>query len=294
MPTTSRQYVVLAAGIYQIGGPYVAGGTRTLVGAGASQTVLKTTNEGPVVRIEPGADISFERLRITEGVFAGTIGSGRGIECPLMPTGPRKFRVIDSDVSNNAGEGVFATACSVELLRSTFNNNYSGASLINGSINVERSVFSMNSVDGLYAGGVGDCFVSNSFMVRNQVGATISVCDNSTRFEFNTIVDNAQGIACYSPASNPKKVAPSNNIIARNQTNIPDTGVGPCLYPGSLIASNVATLNFKSPDAAPYDYHLNVGSVAIDAAAVSGLLVDFDGEQRPQGAARDVGADEAQ
>jgi hypothetical protein len=43
------------------------------------------------------------------------------------------------------------------------------------------------------------------------------------------------------------------------------------------------------------DYHITAGSVAIDAAdPITSTDHDYDGEARPKGAARDVGADEAQ
>jgi len=288
-----RQYILLAAGIHVAPGPYIVTGRRSLVGRGSSETTLKATNEGSVVRIEAGSDTSIERLRITEGVFAGTIGSGRGIECPLMPTGPRTLRVIDADVSNNDAEGVYADGCSVELTRSTFQSNSTGAMLINGPIRVERSTFAHNPTEGLFAAGVGDCYVANSFIVRNGNGAFMGVCDNSATFEFNTIVDNVgRGLNCNSPASAAGRVSAPNNIVARNGTNVFANGTTGCTYAGTLISIDVSALAFESPDASPYDYHLRAGSIAIDGSTASSIPVDFDGELRPRGNGRDIGADE--
>ena len=55
----------------------------------------------------------------------------------------------------------------------------------------------------------------------------------------------------------------------------------------------MAQLHFAHADAAPYDYHLGQGSIAIDAAAGPPIDHDYDGESRPKGNAADVGADEA-
>ncbi|MDB4956670.1 MAG: hypothetical protein JWO36_4239, partial [Myxococcales bacterium] len=62
--------------------------------------------------------------------------------------------------------------------------------------------------------------------------------------------------------------------------------------PGSIITDNIATLHFKSPDVQPYDYHVDLGSSAIDTATGSSIDHDFDGDPRPKGNGRDVGADE--
>ncbi len=40
------------------------------------------------------------------------------------------------------------------------------------------------------------------------------------------------------------------------------------------------------------DYHLGVGSAAVDAGTNVGIPTDFDGEPRPQGVGFDIGYDE--
>jgi hypothetical protein len=79
-----------------------------------------------------------------------------------------------------------------------------------------------------------------------------------------------------------------NNIIVRNtrQTS------GTCSFPNSIVIdANIAPLMFVSPDAEPFDYHLQAGSMAIDAATITTVTHDFDGDPRPSNEA-DVGADE--
>ena len=82
-----------------------------------------------------------------------------------------------------------------------------------------------------------------------------------------------------------------NNIIARNgSANIAGSG---CTATSSLtLGTDVTALMFKSPDSAPYDYHILHGSSAIDQATASTIDHDYDGDHRPMGSASDIGADE--
>ena len=40
------------------------------------------------------------------------------------------------------------------------------------------------------------------------------------------------------------------------------------------------------------DYHIGPGSAALDAGVDAGVVVDIDGDGRPQGSGHDIGADE--
>jgi hypothetical protein len=56
---------------------------------------------------------------------------------------------------------------------------------------------------------------------------------------------------------------------------------------------STAALKFKNDTVVPYDYHLLNGSIAIDTATTAtATATDVDGDARPQGAAKDQGADE--
>jgi hypothetical protein len=47
---------------------------------------------------------------------------------------------------------------------------------------------------------------------------------------------------------------------------------------------------FLDPDGG--DYHIGLGSAAVDAGVDAGLKYDMDGDTRPQGSSYDIGADE--
>ena len=129
--------------------------------------------------------------------------------------------------------------------------------------------------------------VTNNFIFRNAGGIELYGNTGSV-FEFNTIADNTNiGFYCQAFGS---ELSLPNNLLARNGT---DVDVQNCTLSNSILGgSNIEPLKFKRPDSAPYDYHLQAGSSAVDIAGTSSVKVDFDGEARPAGAANDVGADE--
>jgi hypothetical protein len=255
-------------------------------------TVLENTSPGPIVTIAPGSDVSLDGITLSGATSAGTSGPyGNGIECPNAVAGARTVHVARSVVTNNANDGIQGRTCTISASDSSFlNNGRFGIELADATATIDRCVVSGNtfaaaSFDaGLYT-------VTNSFVVRNGGGIDFFSQTTGSRFEFNTIVDNGAKIAGLD--CNPSNTAAQmpNNIIARNAPNTTSTT---CSFPGSIIATDVSALHFKSPDVAPYDYHLGGGSMAIDLGIASTVDHDFDGDKRPQGPANDVGADEAQ
>ena len=67
-----------------------------------------------------------------------------------------------------------------------------------------------------------------------------------------------------------------------------------CPLGSSKTAVDNATFKFVQADSAtaPWDYHIQIGSTAIDAGTATDIGFDVDGDLRPQGSAVDVGADE--
>jgi hypothetical protein len=165
-------------------------------------------------------------------------------------------------------------------------NGGDGLSIIDGGGTIERSIAASNGADGIRADG-GVYTIRNVFAYRNGFkGIDLSANQGST-LEFCTAVDNTGvGIPCGNAAGG---FSFPNNIAVRNAGGDTETG---CTYPGSIVSTSVTGLNFKSSETAPFDYHITAGSIAIDAATQSTLANDFDGDLRPTGAQRDVGADE--
>jgi hypothetical protein len=176
------------------------------------------------------------------------------------------------------------------------------------ALTISRSTVSLNLGGGVAVSGVGATFdITNTYIYRNGDenssafgGLSLSFAMAGTnRLAFNTIVDNkaatgSAGIFCSAASFQ----AP-NNLIARNALAGSPTAVGAqtagmCMYPTSKVQPDVTDLAFVDPEApAPFIYKLTATSSAIDQATTPVPIdVDFDGDTRPQGPAKDMGADE--
>src|SRR5690606_41454074 len=67
-----------------------------------------------------------------------------------------------------------------------------------------------------------------------------------------------------------------NNLIARNKADAASANTETCVVDGSLVTDDVALLDFVSPDAEPYDYHIGAASTARDSATVESLVREED------------------
>jgi hypothetical protein len=299
----------------------------TAVAIHADGADLSEASTGEVVRITGAADVTLLGLRIHDGLG----GLGDGILCASSGGQVPTLALQRVAIEHNGGAGINATNCSLTMSGSTVTGNQGvGVSASGGSLTMTGSTVTGNQGVGVSAsggsvtasrceisansgGGVsvmnGAFDITNSFITRNGNpstspvgGASLSVSPATVnRFEFNTVVDNtvenggfrAGGVACDGIGF----TAP-NNVIARNFINndpaqSSSNTNGTCTYPTSVVATTVALLKFKSPDDVPYDYHLTMGSSAVDQATTPSMIsLDYDGDPRPQGPASDQGADE--
>jgi hypothetical protein len=290
--TPARKYLLLAGGTYRSTATVTVGGQRWLIGEGTTRPVATNSTAGPIFTIETGTDVTFEHLEISGATNSGTTGPrGNALECPNTVTGPRNIRLVDDLIKGNASDGVVGRSCTLSAFQTVFTTNGgSGLALQDSTATLDRCASAGNQGHGLDF-DAGLYAVTNSFITRNTGGGIILFTNSDpTHFDFNTIADNGgNGFECNLSNS---ATSNANNLIVRNQVN---TFGGTCVFPGSIILATVSSVGFKSPDTQPYDYHLVAGSIAIDGATSSVTTDhDFDGDTRPKGAGRDVGADEAQ
>ncbi|TMQ06364.1 MAG: right-handed parallel beta-helix repeat-containing protein [Deltaproteobacteria bacterium] len=186
-------------------------------------------------------------------------------------------------------------------------NQVVGINFSGGSLTISKSEIYSNQGGGVSIGASMTFDITNSFIYRNgssnaMVGgvALPLLAGSTSRFEFNTVVDNqiqnsttlSGGVTCDKAGF----TAP-NNIIARNLVNndpnkMTSNTLGLCAYPTSTVSPTVTALKFSSPDTALYNYHITAGSSAINQATTpSTITVDFDNDPRPKSAS-DQGADQ--
>lgn len=282
---TSKPIVKIAAGLVK--------DTTTTTIDGKAVTILADPGakldrdgDGPIVEVRSAnADVKIYDLEVTG---ASGVSGADGLQ--LTPNGGTpKLALTRVNVTANQGGGITCTG---------------------GALTISQSTVSTNQGGGISVTGTGATFdITNSFIFRNGDpdngtfgGVNLGIATaGSNRFEFNTVVDNRAsagatrvgGVLCDIAA-----FAAANNIVARNSVGGSTTGtnaqtLGGCTYPTSKIQNDVSGLALASPDMAPYSYKLTTGSSAIDQATTSSpIVVDYDGDVRPQGPQKDIGADE--
>ncbi|HUS31338.1 MAG TPA: right-handed parallel beta-helix repeat-containing protein [Kofleriaceae bacterium] len=169
----------------------------------------------------------------------------------------------------------------------------------NSYLELDQSTVAGN-FDGIITSASGTFSITNNFIIHNgsatsaHGGVDIGSSSPANRFEFNTVAHNqikdglilAGGITCPLASS----VAVPNNLIVANTGSLGNAAN--CVTTGSPPDADAVPYQFKSITP-PYDYHLLGGSKAIDASTITSTITnDVDGDFRPQGAKKDLGADE--
>jgi hypothetical protein len=228
--------------------------------------------------------------------------------------GSSKVRIYDlkiADAAGNIGINVLSTHTGeLELQRCVVTNNGTGILVSgNSSLIVSRSTISLNSLGGInMTSNTPKWDITNNFIFRNgnenssQVGgiAISATLGTGSRLEFNTIVDNdatsggsrSGGVQCTV-----NSFPAPNNLVARNELDGSPSAAaqvnGGCNFAMSLTQLDFTNIIFVNPATVPFDYHIKTGSSVIDMATGGApLTVDVDGQARPNGTARDMGADE--
>jgi hypothetical protein len=149
--------------------------------------------------------------------------------------------------------------------------------------------------------------LTNNIVARNaasELGSGVGVAGNSSGIlVFNTLAENHGGAGSGVDVRSNSDVWLYNNIIANHTTGILNADPAGSsveakytLYEANATDYSAAVLDVDpvaGPAALLADYHLSPASGAIDQATGStGVARDVDGDPRPVGGARDVGADE--
>jgi hypothetical protein len=273
---------------------------------------LSLAGPGIILRVQnDGADVKIFDLEIREGTGA----TNPAISIPTG--GAPKLTLTHVVVDGNQGVGISVASGTLTISRSVVSTNTgggisasSGATLI-----VSQSTISNNQGGGISISG-SQFDITNSFILVNGGGSSlfggvdISQIPNTPgiyRLDFNTITANLgqpiipvnTGVNCSSIG---KSLTLDSNIIYGNAVNGGGQQLGGsplCVASYSDVGPDAATGtgNINMPpmfvNAAQGDFHLARSSPAKDVADPAATLPDdVDGDTRPQGPRRDMGADE--
>jgi hypothetical protein len=224
-----------------------------------------------------------------------------------------------SNAPNNAsGIGLVIPAASgaptVSLMRATVSNNPGGGiSTSGGTLTIERSTISGNTGGGISLSSTAFTIVNNFITGNGGPTGLIGGIDLATvattgahQLDFNTIANN-DGAATVNTGINcgtvTMPIAFDSDIVYGNTVSSGGGQIGGssnCSASYSDISGSGTAPGSGNINADPLfvsvvngNYHLTAGSPCINAADPAATVdVDFDGDTRPQGSGRDIGADE--
>jgi hypothetical protein len=272
-----------------------------LVGRGAILD-RNAPGSGEVLDIAAGPHISLDYVTVT----GGDGDSGDGIVCiqaaltlrevtiqgnagNAISSSECQLVVSHSQLLNNQGDGILALMSDVTLVRSLVAGNADfGLDLASSLFDVENNVIAKNGGPN----GLGGVFVGA--LHGGTVGRRV--------FGFNTVTQNqgqfgnVTGVVCDQSISVP--LAMTSNIVVNNAGPAQVSGTT-CVWtysdiaPGPVSGTGNLSIDPLFVDPVHNNFHLQLASPARDAAdPAATLAVDIDGDTRPQGAGRDMGADE--
>lgn len=323
----SRKIIVMAPGNY-IEQVLISNQEVQIIGNGARQFPTNFAI-GSGMSIINGASVSISDLRIqggngiSEGSGVSCAGSNltlqdvtlenndsaglSAIDCALdisaslvRANGQQGLRVADgtalnlytSVIENNGFQGVLATESILEILRTRVSKNLSGGLRINNSsFLLENNIIAQNgNASANPSSPAGGIAIQNAVSKTPQIIRHTTVADNSA-----SIANDSAGVVCAAQAP----VSAISNIVVNNLR----PGADPqftdnCEFSFSNVGGTATgTGNISVPpifvNPAAGDYHLAAGSPGIDLGSPSvPTAIDIDGDPRPVGGGRDMGADE--
>ncbi|MGE3454983.1 MAG: right-handed parallel beta-helix repeat-containing protein [Kofleriaceae bacterium] len=280
---TGRAYVKIS-GTNDEGGTIAIDNQNVTILADPGAKIVRTSN-GIVLEVKGTSRVTIYDLEISGGSGAQGIGIS-------MPAGNTATLTLSrARISENAGGGIDTSGGTLTLSRSTVSGN------AGGGISISGGQFDITNTFIVQNGGAGSTF--GGIEIGNITGS------GTRRLDFNTISANQApatvntGVSCGTVLT--ALVFANNiiygNIVAGGGRQVGGSAMCSVIYSdvGPDMATGTGNINQDPQFIAPAqgNFHLASTSPAKDVADPAATLsFDVDGEARPQGAGRDMGADE--
>jgi len=223
---------------------------------------------------ESEASLSYNRI------YTNTAGaSGGGLSLYLCPTATLDANWI---LDNSAGPQAFHMGGGVYIWGS-------GATVVTMTNNVVAANRAGGGGDGIYAGGnTGNNtgrFRHTTLADNDGEGLRVDAFNFSVEMINTILAGQAKGIVTRHGSA---VVGADYTLWDGQGTRSDNSGGGIIFFSNDLLPN----ADPKFGDRNALDYHLLLGSPAVDRGTNAGIYHDIDGDLRPQGAGYDVGADE--
>jgi hypothetical protein len=304
---TNRPYVKLSGTIDE----QVSVASQNVTMLADPGAILTSSSNGVILTVTGSSQLTIYDLEINGA--SGTM-TGIGISIPVATTS--SVTLTRAKVTASQYIGISASSGTLTVAQSTISQNTAiGLSASGGTVTIARSTIAHND-------GGGVSITSSQFDLTNNMiannggnsssfgGVLISQSNTGTRnLAFNTVANNSDGagdITGVTCAVIGTAVTFSDNIVFGNQVSGAGTQVGGAMCSwtysdisdsggsaGSVAGTGNIDLDPMFVNSATGNYHISAGSPCIDAADPAATLdIDFDGDVRPIGSGRDIGADE--